>query len=98
VRSTRLLADALNGDQRIGTLINVALESYPVWSTPARSLCTVTDCGSGFEDPLTGYLPGQLDDHIPGRGLGLWLARQVGDHIGAFKGDGFFTVRIVTQH
>lgn len=69
-----------------------------VWSVPGRSLCSVTDHGGGFDNPLTGYLPPPHDDLCPG-GLGLWLARQVCDRISTcMEEGGRFTVRIHSRH
>jgi anti-sigma regulatory factor (Ser/Thr protein kinase) len=38
----------------------------------ARFVCEVADHGPGLDDPLAGYLPPR-----PGRGAGLWVARQL---------------------
>ncbi len=68
-----------------------------LWTSPVRSVCTVTDQGSGFEDPMTGYLAARRDE--PGReGLGLWLTRQVCDHVTAYRTPDGFTLRIATRH
>jgi anti-sigma regulatory factor (Ser/Thr protein kinase) len=65
-----------------------------LWTTPSRLLCTVTDRGAGFDDPLAGYLP-------PGdrraAGAGLWLARQSCDRLEAYPDRGGFTVRLTTR-
>ena len=37
-----------------------------------RFVCEIADHGPGLDDPLAGYLPPR-----PGRGAGLWLARQL---------------------
>jgi anti-sigma regulatory factor (Ser/Thr protein kinase) len=51
--------------------------SVRLWTTPARVLCTVTDCGFGFDLPLSAYL---APDPTRG-GLGLYLARQLCDQL-----------------
>jgi anti-sigma regulatory factor (Ser/Thr protein kinase) len=68
-----------------------------LWSTPSRSLCAITDCGAGFDDPLAGYLP--ADRHSPSRGgMGLWLARQLCDHVDMSVTPEGFTVRLALRH
>jgi anti-sigma regulatory factor (Ser/Thr protein kinase) len=65
-----------------------------LWATPSRLLCTVTDRGTGFDDPLAGYLP----PGAPGvPGAGLWLARQSCDRLDAYLHRGGFTVRLTTR-
>lgn len=60
------------------------------WATPHRLLCTVTDHGSGFDYPLSSYLP--LD---PVRaGLGLYLVRQLCDQVNVRWTPEGFTVRL----
>jgi anti-sigma regulatory factor (Ser/Thr protein kinase) len=41
-------------------------------SSDGRFVCEVADHGPGLDDPLAGYLPPR-----PGRGAGLWVARQL---------------------
>ena len=68
-----------------------------LWVTPARLLCTVTDQGQGFDDPLAGYTwPGTFVDAATG-GMGLWLARRLCDRVDAFHGLPGFTVRLLTD-
>ena len=47
-----------------------------IWTDRQTMSCEVSDTGAGLRDPLTGHLPPP-----PARvgGLGLWLARYVGD-------------------
>jgi anti-sigma regulatory factor (Ser/Thr protein kinase) len=64
-----------------------------LWTTPGRVLCTVTDHGPGFDDPLAGYLPLPLSER-PHEGRGLWLAGTFCDRLD-FRSDGDgFTVCI----
>lgn len=59
------------------------------WTLPARVVCTVTDQGAGFVDPLVGYRPGG-DEGLPDGRFGLWLARQLCDALVTDRGrDGF---------
>ncbi|BFU45071.1 anti-sigma factor RsbA family regulatory protein [Krasilnikovia sp. MM14-A1004] len=64
-----------------------------LWAAPTRILCTVTDRGAGFDDPLSGYVPHDTGD--PHRaGVGLWLARQSCDHLDTAVTPKGFTVRL----
>ena len=51
-----------------------------LWTAPGRLVCTVTDAGSGWDDPFAGYGPAHGEDLSRG-GMGLWLARQLCDHV-----------------
>jgi anti-sigma regulatory factor (Ser/Thr protein kinase) len=48
------------------------VRSLRVGRTDARFVCEIADYGPGLDDPLAGYLPPR-----PGRGAGLWVARQL---------------------
>jgi anti-sigma regulatory factor (Ser/Thr protein kinase) len=54
-----------------------------------RFVCEVVDRGSGFDDPVAGYL-------VPreGTGTGLWIARQLAWRVEFFRAPEGFTVRI----
>jgi anti-sigma regulatory factor (Ser/Thr protein kinase) len=67
-----------------------------VWSTPDRTLCTVSDRGGGFDNPFAGYTPAREDPSEYGRGL--WMARQLCDRV-EFSGtaEGFI-VRLSARH
>jgi anti-sigma regulatory factor (Ser/Thr protein kinase) len=68
-----------------------------LWSAQGRSVCVITDRGDGPGDPIAGYLPPDREDPAAA-GLGLWLARQLCDHvITATTPDGF-TVRLTSAH
>lgn len=62
------------------------------WCTPTRLLCTVSDHGTGFDDPFAGYStrPGRA----PYSGAGLCVARQFCDHLDFSAEPGPFTVRL----
>lgn len=49
-----------------------------LWVTPERVLCSITDRGPGFDEPLAGYGPAHGTDLSVG-GMGLWLARRAVD-------------------
>src|SRR3712207_9096862 len=51
-----------------------------LWAGEKRLVCTVTDRGAGLQDPFIGYGPAHGDDLSLG-GMGLWLARQLCDHV-----------------
>lgn len=51
-----------------------------LWAGGDRLVCTVTDHGAGLQDPFIGYGPAHGDDLSLG-GMGLWLARQLCDHV-----------------
>ncbi|MGH3488927.1 MAG: anti-sigma factor RsbA family regulatory protein [Actinopolymorphaceae bacterium] len=76
--------------------------SVRLWTSADRLLCTVTDRGTGFSDPLAGYLPGSLDvgvgsdADVARHGRGLWLARRLSDHVDAARTADGFSVRVVT--
>jgi anti-sigma regulatory factor (Ser/Thr protein kinase) len=68
-----------------------------LWVTPTRLLCTITDHGEGFDDPLAGYTwPGTSDDTAT-HGMGLWLARRLCDRVDAFHSPHGFTVRLLSD-
>jgi anti-sigma regulatory factor (Ser/Thr protein kinase) len=51
-----------------------------LWVSDDRMVCTISDFGPGFDDPFAGYGPAHGDDLSRG-GMGLWLARQLCDHV-----------------
>lgn len=54
--------------------------SLRLWIAPDRIVCSIDDHGPGFDDPFAGYGPAHGDDLSQG-GMGLWLARQLCDHV-----------------
>jgi anti-sigma regulatory factor (Ser/Thr protein kinase) len=54
--------------------------SLGLWIGGDRIVCTIADQGSGWDDPFAGYGPAHGDDLSRG-GMGLWLARQLCDHV-----------------
>jgi anti-sigma regulatory factor (Ser/Thr protein kinase) len=59
-------------------------------------VCTISDSGRGWDDPFAGYGPAHGEDLSHG-GMGLWLARQLCDHV-ALRHDGQrSSVRLTTR-
>jgi anti-sigma regulatory factor (Ser/Thr protein kinase) len=54
--------------------------SLRLWIGEDRIVCTIDDHGPGFDDPFAGYGPAHGEDLSRG-GMGLWLARQLCDHV-----------------
>ncbi|RBY97698.1 sensor histidine kinase [Blastococcus sp. TF02-8] len=72
-----------------------------LWTAPDRIVCSITDGGPGWDDPFAGYGPAHGDDLSRG-GMGLWLARQLCDHVdirgGAHHpGEGGISVRLTVR-
>jgi anti-sigma regulatory factor (Ser/Thr protein kinase) len=67
-----------------------------LWTSPDRLVCTVTDRGPGWDDPFAGYGPAHGDDLSRG-GMGLWMARQLCDHLDITCRDEGTTVRLTTD-
>jgi anti-sigma regulatory factor (Ser/Thr protein kinase) len=66
-----------------------------LWADDQRLVCTVTDRGAGLQDPFIGYGPAHGDDLSLG-GMGLWLARQLCDHVDITAADDGVRVRLTT--
>lgn len=58
-----------------------------LWIGDDRVVCTIGDAGPGWDDPFAGYGPAHGDDLSRG-GMGLWLARQLCDHVDISGGHG----------
>jgi anti-sigma regulatory factor (Ser/Thr protein kinase) len=67
-----------------------------LWTSAERVVCTVTDHGDGLQDPFAGYGPAHGDDLSRG-GMGVWLARQLCDHVDISSGPDGVTVRLTTH-
>jgi anti-sigma regulatory factor (Ser/Thr protein kinase) len=65
------------------------IEEVRVGQVDARFVCEVVDRGSGFDDPLMGYLAPR--DEV---GSGLWVARQLTWRLEAFHSPAGFSVRV----
>ena len=67
-----------------------------LWGSAERVVCTISDRGPGMADPFAGYGPAHGNDLSRG-GMGLWLARQLCDHVDiTMAGDGV-RVRLTTD-
>jgi anti-sigma regulatory factor (Ser/Thr protein kinase) len=67
-----------------------------LWASADRVVCTISDRGPGMDDPFAGYGPAHGSDLSRG-GMGLWLARQLCDHVDVLDdGDAGLTVRLTT--
>ena len=51
-----------------------------LWGSADRVVCTISDHGPGLADPFAGYGPAHGTDLSRG-GMGLWLARELCDHV-----------------
>jgi anti-sigma regulatory factor (Ser/Thr protein kinase) len=69
--------------------------SARVWTDGDRLVCTVTDAGHTFDNPLAGFVPAHGMDLGRG-GMGLWLARKLFDSVDLLPGEQGFTVRLST--
>jgi anti-sigma regulatory factor (Ser/Thr protein kinase) len=58
-----------------------------LWTAADRIVCTISDGGPGWDDPFAGYGPAHGEDLSRG-GMGLWLARQLCDHVDISGGHG----------
>jgi anti-sigma regulatory factor (Ser/Thr protein kinase) len=67
-----------------------------LWTAPGTLVCTIRDSGRGLDDPFAGYGPAHGEDLSHG-GMGLWLARQLCDHV-AIRRDGHGTSVRLTTH
>jgi anti-sigma regulatory factor (Ser/Thr protein kinase) len=65
------------------------IEEVRVGCADGRFVCEVIDRGSGFDDPVAGYLPPR-----EGSATGLWVARQLTWRVESFHSPRGFTVRI----
>jgi anti-sigma regulatory factor (Ser/Thr protein kinase) len=66
-----------------------------LWTSADRVVCAVTDHGRGLDDPFAGYGPAHGQDLSRG-GMGVWLARQLCDHVDISSGPDGVTVRLTT--
>jgi anti-sigma regulatory factor (Ser/Thr protein kinase) len=70
--------------------------SARVWADSARMVCTISDRGHVFDDPIAGYVPAHGPDLSRG-GMGLWLARKLWDAVDLIAAEHGFTVRLSTR-
>jgi anti-sigma regulatory factor (Ser/Thr protein kinase) len=67
-----------------------------LWTAPGTVVCTISDAGRGPTDPFAGYGPAHGQDLSAG-GMGLWLARQLCDHVALRSDDHGSSVRLTTR-
>jgi anti-sigma regulatory factor (Ser/Thr protein kinase) len=65
------------------------IEEVRVGRADGRFVCEVIDRGTGFDDPVAGYLAPR-----EGTGTGLWVARQLSWRVESFRSPRGFTVRM----
>jgi anti-sigma regulatory factor (Ser/Thr protein kinase) len=70
--------------------------SLRLWIGSDRIVCVIGDGGPGWDDPFAGYGPAHGDDLSRG-GMGLWLARQLCDHVDIEHGERGVRVRLTTR-
>ena len=67
-----------------------------LWSSAEKVVCRITDRGAGIDDPFAGYGPAHGEDLSRG-GMGLWLARQLCDHVDVTRTGHSTSIRLVAH-
>jgi anti-sigma regulatory factor (Ser/Thr protein kinase) len=67
-----------------------------LWIGTDRIVCTIGDRGTRWDDPFAGYGPAHGEDLSRG-GMGLWLARQLCDHVDITSGPDGALVRLTVD-
>ncbi|MCW2698786.1 MAG: putative anti-sigma regulatory factor, serine/threonine protein kinase [Blastococcus sp.] len=70
--------------------------SARVWTDGDQLVCAITDRGTTYSDPFSGFAPAHGPDLGRG-GMGLWLARKLWDHVDVVPGAAGLTVRLSTR-
>jgi anti-sigma regulatory factor (Ser/Thr protein kinase) len=70
--------------------------SARVWADGDRLVCVITDRGTSYSDPLSGFVPAHGLDLSHG-GMGLWLARKLWDHVDVLPAPTGLTVRLSSR-
>jgi anti-sigma regulatory factor (Ser/Thr protein kinase) len=70
--------------------------SARVWAEGDRIICVITDRGTSYGDPLSGFAPAHGMDLSRG-GMGLWLARKLWDHVDVLPSAAGLSVRLSTR-
>ena len=60
--------------------------SARVWAEGDRLVCVISDRGTSYSDPFSGFAPAHGTDLSRG-GMGLWLARKLWDHVDVLPTD-----------
>ena len=70
--------------------------SARVWGDGDRIVCVISDRGTTYGDPFSGFVPAHGLDLSRG-GMGLWLARKLWDHVDLVPGPGELSVRLSSR-
>jgi anti-sigma regulatory factor (Ser/Thr protein kinase) len=70
--------------------------SARVWVDGDRIVCVISDRGTSYTDPLSGFVPAHGMDLSAG-GMGLWLARKLWDHVDVLPTAEGLSVRLSTR-
>jgi anti-sigma regulatory factor (Ser/Thr protein kinase) len=70
--------------------------SARVWADGDRIICTISDRGTSYADPLSGFTPAHGLDLSRG-GMGLWLARKLWDHVDLLPSAAGLSVRLSSR-
>jgi anti-sigma regulatory factor (Ser/Thr protein kinase) len=70
--------------------------SARVWADGDRVICVISDRGTSYRDPLSGFTPAHGLDLSLG-GMGLWLARKLWDHVDVLPTDEGLSIRLSTR-
>jgi anti-sigma regulatory factor (Ser/Thr protein kinase) len=70
--------------------------SARVWADVGMVVCVISDRGTSYRDPFSGFVPAHGLDLSHG-GMGLWLARKLWDHVDVLPADEGLSVRLSTR-
>jgi anti-sigma regulatory factor (Ser/Thr protein kinase) len=70
--------------------------SARVWADGGRIICVISDRGTSYADPFSGFIPAHGPDLSHG-GMGLWLARKLWDHVDVLPTNEGLSVRLSTR-
>jgi anti-sigma regulatory factor (Ser/Thr protein kinase) len=70
--------------------------SARVWADGDLVICVISDRGTSYKDPFSGFTPAHGLDLSRG-GMGLWLARKLWDHVDVLPSDTGLSVRLSTR-
>jgi anti-sigma regulatory factor (Ser/Thr protein kinase) len=70
--------------------------SARIWARGDRIVCVISDRGTSYGDPFSGFAPAHGLDLSAG-GMGLWLARKLWDHVDVLPGPAGLSVRLSTR-
>lgn len=70
--------------------------SARVWGDGTHVVCVISDRGTSYGDPFSGFVPAHGLDLARG-GMGLWLARKLWDHVDVLPGPAGLSVRLSSR-